>query len=306
MSMRIVFMGTPDFAETSLRALIDGGFDVVGVFTQPDKPVGRRQVLTPPPVKTLALQNNIPVWQPVKLRDGTAENILRELAPDVIAVVAYGRILPKAILDLPPLGCVNIHGSLLPKYRGAAPIQWAVINGEAETGVTAQFMAEALDAGDIIGVKRTPIGPEETAGELFDRLAPLGAQLLCETLRAMEKGSVPRVPQNEKEATFAPPLTRELAKIDFAKPGRLVVSHIRGMDPWPVATAEIGGVNFKIFKAFHTEKPVAAPPGTVLNAGKDGIELAVSDGSVTVTQLQAPGGRRMAAGEYLRGHPLCL
>lgn len=304
--MRVCFMGTPDFAETSLRALIDGGFDVVGVFTQPDKPVGRKQVLTPPPVKTLALQNNIPVWQPVKLRDGTAERILRELAPDVIAVVAYGRILPKAILDLPPLGCVNIHGSLLPKYRGAAPIQWAVINGEAETGVTAQYMAEALDAGDIIGVKRTPIGPEETAGELFDRLAPLGAQLLCDTLRALEKGNVARVPQDDNDATFAPPLTKELARIDFAKPGRLVVSHIRGMDPWPVATAEIGGVTFKIFKAFHTEKSVAAPPGTVLSAGKDGIELAVSDGSVTVTQLQAPGGRRMAAGEYLRGHPLCL
>ncbi len=304
--MRVCFMGTPDFAETALGALIDGGFDVVGVFTQPDKPVGRKQVLTPPPVKTLALAHNIPVWQPVKLRDGTAEKILRELAPDVIAVVAYGRILPKAILDLPPLGCVNIHGSLLPKYRGAAPIQWAVVNGEAETGVTAQFMAEALDAGDIIGVKRTPIGPEETAGELFDRLAPLGAQLLCETLRAIEKGDVPRVPQNEQEATFAPPLTKELARIDFAKPGRLVVSHIRGMDPWPVATAEIGGVTFKIFKAFYTEKPVSAPPGTVLGAGKDGIELAALDGSVTVTQLQAPGGRRMAAGEYLRGHPLCL
>lgn len=304
--MRVFFMGTPDFAETSLRALIDGGFDVVGVFTQPDKPVGRKQVLTPPPVKTLALQHDIPVWQPVKLRDGTAEKILRELAPDVVAVTAYGRILPKALLDIPPLGCVNIHGSLLPKYRGAAPIQWAVINGEAETGVTAQYMAEAMDAGDIIGVKKTAILPGETAGELFERLAPMGAELLCETLRKLESGTVERTPQEESAATFAPMLTRELSEIDFSKPGRLVVSHILGMDPWPVASAELAGVRFKVYRAFYTEKKVSAPPGTLLKAGKEGIEVSVSDGSVTITELQAPGGKRMAAADYLRGHPLCL
>lgn len=304
--MRVFFMGTPDFAEVSLKALLDGGFEVTGVFTQPDKPVGRKQVLTPPPVKVLALAHDIPVYQPLKLRDGTAAGIIRDAAPDVLAVVAYGRILPAEILAIPPMGCVNIHGSLLPRYRGAAPIQWAVINGDAETGVTAQFMAEAMDAGDIIGVRKTPILPGETAGELFDRLAPMGAELLCETLRKLEAGDVRPVPQDPGEVTYAPPLTKELAEIDFNRPGRLVVSHILGMDPWPVASAAIAGTHFRIYRAYCNGKRTEAAPGTVLSAGKEGIEVAVSDGSVTITELQAPGGRRMAAADYLRGHPLCL
>ena len=304
--MRVFFMGTPDFAACSLKALLDAGFEVVGVFTQPDKPVGRKQIMEAPPVKRLALEHGLPVYQPRKMRDGTAAGIIRDAAPDVLAVVAYGRILPADILAIPPLGCVNIHGSLLPRYRGAAPIQWAVINGESETGVTAQYMAEALDAGDIIDVRKTAILPGETAGELFERLAPLGAELLVDTLRHIESGTAGRTPQMEAEATYAPPLTRELAALDFTLSGRLVVSKILGLDPWPVATAEIGGERFKIFKAFNTEKNVSAAPGTVLSAGKAGIEIAVSDGSVTVTELQAPGGKRMAAADYLRGHPLCL
>ncbi len=304
--MRIFFMGTPDFAACSLKALLDAGFEVVGVFTQPDKPVGRKQIMEAPPVKRLALEHGLPVFQPRKMRDGTAAGIIRDAAPDVLAVVAYGRILPADILAIPPLGCVNIHGSLLPRYRGAAPIQWAVINGESETGVTAQYMAEALDAGDIIDVRKAAILPGETAGELFERLAPLGAELLVDTLRHIESGAAGRTPQIEAEATYAPPLTRELAALDFTLSGRLVVSKILGLDPWPVATAEIGGERFKIFKAFNTEKNVSAAPGTVLSAGKAGIEIAVSDGSVTVTELQAPGGKRMAAADYLRGHPLCL
>lgn len=304
--MRVFFMGTPDFAAVSLRALIAGGFEVVGVFTQPDKPVGRRQLLTPPPVKTLALEHGIEVYQPKKLRDGSAAALIRSKAPDVIAVVAYGRILPREILDIPPGGCVNIHGSLLPKYRGAAPIQWAVINGERETGVTAQYMAEELDAGDIIGVKRTHILPNETAGELFDRLAPMGGALLCETLDAIAAGTVKRTAQDGALATFAPPLTKEAARVDFSKSGESILNMIRGMDPWPVAVGEVNGMSMKLFRAFSTKKDVSSAPGTILSAGREGIEIAVGDGSVTLTELQAPGGRRMSAAEYLRGHPICL
>ena len=304
--MRVFFMGTPDFAAASLSAVLDAGFDVVGVFTQPDKPVGRKQILESPPVKKLAVSRGVPVWQPKKLRDGTAAELIRSLKPDVIAVVAYGRILPKEILDIPPKGSINIHGSLLPKYRGSAPIQWAVINNEPITGVTAMYMAEELDAGDIIEKREVPILPEETAGELFERLAPIGARLLCDTLQGIDAGTVTSVPQNEAEATFAPPLTRELAELDFSKPGALVASRVRGMDPWPVATAELAGVKFKIYKAYNTVKSVSAPPGTVLSAGKQGIEVAVSDGSVTITRLQAPGGKQMAAADYLRGHPICV
>ena len=304
--MRIVFMGTPDFAAVSLKCVLDAGYEVAGVFTQPDRPVGRRQRLTAPPVKELALERGIRVYQPTKLRDGTAAQIIRSLDPQVIAVVAYGRLLPREILEIPPLGCVNIHGSLLPKYRGAAPIQWAVINGEQETGVTCQFMAEAMDAGDVIGAVKTPIYPEETAGELFERLAPMGGALLCETLCALEAGTVTRIPQEESQATFAPPLTKEMAELDFNVPGRSVVDRIRGLDPWPVATAVINGEKCKIFKAFSTKKAVDAPPGRVISAGKAGIEIAAADGSVTVTEIQAPGGKRMSAADYLRGHPLCL
>ena len=281
-------MGTPDFAAVSLKCVLDAGYEVAGVFTQPDRPVGRRQRLTAPPVKGLALERGIRVYQPTKLRDGTAAQIIRSLDPQVIAVVAYGRLLPREILEIPPLGCVNIHGSLLPKYRGAAP------------------MAEAMDAGDVIGAVKTPIYPEETAGELFERLAPMGGALLCETLCALEAGTVTRIPQKESQATFAPPLTKEMAELDFNVPGRSVVDRIRGLDPWPVATAVINGEKCKIFKAFSTKKAVDAPPGRVISAGKAGIEIAAADGSVTVTEIQAPGGKRMSAADYLRGHPLCL
>ena len=304
--MRVFFMGTPDFAAASLSAVLDAGFDVVGVFTQPDKPVGRKQILEAPPVKKLAVSRGVPVWQQKKLRDGTAAELIRSLKPDVIAVVAYGRILPKEILDIPPKGSINIHGSLLPKYRGSAPIQWAVINNEPVTGVTAMYMAEELDAGDMIEKREVPILPEETAGELIERLAPIGARLLCDTLQGIDAGTVTSVPQNEAEATFAPPLTRELAELDFSLPGALVASRVRGLDPWPVATAELAGVKFKIYKAYNTVKSVSAPPGTVISAGKQGIEVAVSDGSVTITRLQAPGGKQMAAADYLRGHPICV
>lgn len=305
--MRVLFMGTPDFAAVSLRALTARGFEVVGVFTQPDKPVGRKHILEKPPVKRAAEEAGIPVFQPVKLRDGTALELVRSLAPDVIAVVAYGRLLPREILEVPKYGCVNIHGSVLPKYRGAAPIQWAVLNGERETGVTAQYMAEALDSGDIIAVRKTEILLGETSGELFERLAPMGAELLCEVLDSIEAGTASRTPQNDAEATLAPPLRKEDAAIDWTKPGRAVVSWVNGMNPWPVAVTDvIDGSVMKIYRGVFEEKAHGRTPGTVLSAGKRGIEVACADGSVWITELQAQGGKRMSAGDYLRGHPLCL
>lgn len=296
-------MGTPDFAAASLRALYDAPeAEVVGVFTQPDKPVGRKRVLEKPPVKLLAEERGTPVFQPSKMRDGTAMEIIRALRPELIAVVAYGRILPDDILEYPRYGTINIHGSLLPKYRGAAPIQWAVINGEEETGVTAMYLASELDSGDMIAKKTTKIGENETSGELFERLSALGAELLCETVAAIAAGTAGREPQEHEKATFAPPLTKEMAEIDFTKPTRLVLAHIRGMDPWPIATAVLGGRKFKIYRARAAEGLPGAEPGTVIAAGKEGVTVATGDGAVAITELQAPGGKRMAASDYLRGH----
>ena len=299
-------MGTPDFAAASLSALYGmDGVQIVGAFTQPDKPVGRKQILEKPPVKLLAEEHGTPVFQPSRLRDGTAFSIVRELDPELIAVVAYGRLIPDDILEYPKFGTINIHGSLLPKYRGAAPIQWSVINGEKRTGVTAMYLATEMDAGDIIAAKETDILENETSGELFERLSVLGAELICETVRSIENGTAERRPQDHSLATYAPPLTKELARIDWNKPGRLVVSHILGMDPWPVATAELCGVRFKIYKADYKQESVSAPPGTIVSADKRGIGVACRDGVVYLTELSAPGGKRMRAADYLRGHPIC-
>ena len=231
--MRIVFMGTPDFAVPCLQRILADGHEVPAVFTQPDKPVGRHAVLTPPPVKQLAQERGIPVYQPTKMRDGTVAAQLKELAPDCLVVVAYGRILPQAILDVPPKGCINIHGSLLPKYRGAAPIQWSVINGEKITGGTSMFMDAGMDTGDIIDTITTPIGENETAGELFDRLAPLGAELLSRPLRSIADGTVQRAPQNNAEATMAPMLEKAMGKLDFTRSAKELHDQIRGMNHQP-------------------------------------------------------------------------
>lgn len=299
-------MGTPEFAASSLSALYAlEGVEVVGAFTQPDKPVGRKQILEKPPVKLLAEEHGTPVFQPRKLRDGTALDIVRELDPELIAVVAYGRLIPDDILNYPKYGTINIHGSLLPKYRGAAPIQWSVINGEKETGVSAMYLATEMDAGDIIAMKKTEILEGETSGALFIRLAELGAELLCETVRSIENGTAERTPQDHTLATYAPPLTKELAGINWNMEGRLILSHIRGMDPWPIATTELAGVKFRVFDAsFEPGKPVAEA-GSIVSADKRGIGVACADGIVTVTELQAPGGKRMKAADYLRGHPIC-
>ena len=305
--MRIVFMGTPDFAACSLQGLLDAGYDVAGVFCQPDKPRDRGHKLAPCAVKQTAQAAGLPVYQPEKLRDGTALATLRALAPELIAVVAYGRILPDDILALPRYGCVNVHGSLLPKYRGSAPIQRAVLAGEAITGVSTMYLSSGMDEGDVIYTAETAIGETETSGELFDRLAPMGAELLVRTVRAIEAGTAPRMPQDHSQATYAPPLSREESPIDWSLPARMVLKHIYGMQPWPCATARLGGTDFKFFAAAYTYRPTSKAPGTVLAAGKAGIEVACGGGeSILITELQASGGKRMTAGAYLLGHPMEL
>ena len=301
--MRIVFMGTPDFAAASLQKLIDEGFDVVGVFTQPDKPKGRGMELSFSPVKELALRAGLPVYQPEKMRDGPALAVLRELRPDILVVVAYGRILPDDMLALPRYGAVNVHGSLLPKYRGAAPIQWAVLNGDSVTGVSTMFLASEMDAGDIIYTDETEIGEFETAGELFDRLMDMGAKLLVKTLRAIEDGSAPRTPQDHTQATYVKMLDKSISPIDWNKRPREIVKHIYGLQPWPVATMELEGKTFRVFGAAYTENRTEKTPGSVVSAGDAGIEIACADGqTLLVTELQAPGKKRMRAGDFLRGH----
>ena len=295
--MRIVFMGTPDFAVPCLQRLLEDGHEVPAVFTQPDKPVGRHAVLTPPPVKQLALSHGIPVYQPTKMRDGTVAALLRELAPDCLVVVAYGRILPQEILDVPPRGCVNIHGSLLPRYRGAAPIQWSVIRGETVTGVTSMFMDAGMDTGDIIDTLTTPIGENETAGELFERLAPLGARLLSATLAAIADGTVTRRPQNDAEATMAPMLEKAMGRLDLTRPAQELHNQVRGMNPWPGAFCTAGGKTLKI----HETRVAAGSgaPGTLLCA--DPVTVACGEGALQLVTVQPEGKPRMAAEAWLRG-----
>ena len=303
--MRIVFMGTPDFAEESLRALLEAGEDVVAVFTQPDKPRGRGMRESFSPVKTLAVERGIPVYQPVTFKDGAATELLRTLAPELLVVVAYGRILPQAFLDVAKYGSINVHGSLLPKYRGAAPIQWAVLNGDKTTGVSVQYMAAAMDAGDVIAARETEIGEFETSGELFDRLKTLGAELLAETVRKIASGSVIRVPQNEADATYTKMLDKNMSPIDWNKSPREIVKHICGLNPWPVATTELGGVSFRVFGAEYTDTRTALAPGKIISAGKAGIEVACGGGrSLRITEVQAAGKKRMSAAAFLLGHPM--
>ena len=303
--MRIVFMGTPDFAEESLRALLEAGEDVVAVFTQPDKPRGRGMRESFSPVKALATERGIPVYQPVTFKDGAATELLRTLAPELLVVVAYGRILPQTFLDVAKYGSINVHGSLLPKYRGAAPIQWAVLNGDKTTGVSVQYMAAAMDAGDVIAARETEIGEFETAGELFDRLKTLGAELLAETVRKIASGSVIRVPQNEADATYTKMLDKNMSPIDWNKSPREIVKHICGLNPWPVATTELGGVSFRVFGAEYTDTRTALAPGKIISAGKAGIEVACGGGrSLRITEVQAAGKKRMSAAAFLLGHPM--
>ena len=300
--MRVVFMGTPDIAATCLKKIIADGFDVVGVYTQPDRPKNRGHKLAASPVKEVALANNLPVFQPENFKDRETVEQLRQLQPDVCAVVAYGQLLPQSVLDVPVRGCINIHASALPQYRGSAPYQWAVLDGLKETGVTAMYLIKKMDAGDIIEISRTPIGPDETAGELLDRLAVLGADLLSKTLGRFAAGEVAGVPQNEDEATYAPMLDKSMCPVDWTKSARQVHDKVRGLHPWPVATAELGGKRFKIHATAVVEG--SGEPGQILGLTKTGLRIACGEGAVEIRSLQAEGGKRMAAPDYFRGHPL--
>ena len=300
--MRVVFMGTPDIAATCLKKIIADGFDVVGVYTQPDRPKGRGMKMVFPPVKEVAIAHDLPVFQPENFRDDENVAQLEALNPDVVAVVAYGRILPQRVLDIVPSGFINIHASVLPQYRGSAPYQWAVLDGLKETGVSAQFMVHAMDAGDVVGVAKTPIGPDETAGELLDRLSVLGADLLSETLTKFEKKELIPVPQDESNVTMAPMLDKSMCPIDWTKTAQQIHDKVRGLHPWPVATMELQGKKFKV----HATKIVDGhgQPGEILGLTKTGLKIACGEGAIEVISLQAEGGKRMAAPDYFRGHPL--
>ena len=300
--MRVVFMGTPDIAATCLKQILDDKFDVVAVYTQPDRPKGRGMKMVFSPVKELAIANDIPVYQPENFREDETVEQLRTLQPDVVAVVAYGRILPQRVLDIPTFGCINIHASLLPAYRGSAPYQWAVLNGEKETGVTAMYLCREMDAGDIIDVEKTPIGENETAGELLDRLAVLGGGLLSKTLKNIEAGCCERTPQDHEKATYAPMLDKSICPTDWSKTAQQVHDHVRGLHPWPVATAVMGGTLFKTHATVIVDGK--GEPGEVLGLTKTGLQIACGEGAVEIRSLQAEGGKRMAAPDYFRGHPL--
>ena len=301
--MRVVFMGTPDIAATCLKKILADGFEVVACYTQPDRPKGRGMKMVFPPVKEVAIANNIPVFQPENFREEETVEQLRALQPDVCAVVAYGRILPQKVLDIPTYGCINIHASLLPQYRGSAPYQWAVLDGLKETGVSAQHMVWEMDAGDVIDVEKTPIGENETAGELLDRLAVLGAELISRVLSRVKSGDkCCGVPQKPEDVTFAPMLNKSMCPIDWTKSARQVHNQVRGLHPWPVATTEIQGTKFKI----HATRVVegSGQPGEILGLTKTGLLVACGQGAVEILQLQAEGGKRMVAPDYFRGHPL--
>ena len=259
--MRILFMGTPDFAVASLRRLVEDGHEICGVFTQPDRPKNRGHKLMFSPVKQYAVEQGLTVYQPLKMKDGTALATVRELNPELIVVAAYGRILPENILNTPKYGSINVHSSLLPKYRGAAPIQWAVLNGDAVTGVSTMYLDREMDTGDVIYTAQTPVGEFETAGELFDRLAVMGADLLVRTLRDIAAGTAPRTPQDHSQATYTRPLTRDDSPIDWDQSPRTIIKHICGLEPWPVATAELGGQTFKIHAADYSDRTTQKAPG---------------------------------------------
>ena len=303
--MRVVFMGTPDISATCLKKIIADGFDVVGVYTQPDRPKGRGMKMVFSPVKEVAITHNIPIFQPENFRADEDVQQLADLKPDVCAVVAYGRILPQRVLDIPTKGCINIHTSLLPQYRGSAPYQWAVLDGRKETGVSSMYLVREMDAGDIIDVAKTPIGENETAGELLDRLAVLGADLLSRTLSRMAEGDVTATPQDPEKMSFAPMLDKSMCPINWNKPAQAVHNQVRGLHPWPVATAQIGGTKFKIHQTVLVHDTTGKAPGTPMELNKKGLRMACGGGTVIeIRQLQAEGGKRMAAPDYFRGHPL--
>ena len=303
--MNIVFMGTPDFAVPSLKALVEAGHTVRAVFTQPDKPKGRGMKLTPPPVKEYALTQGIEVYQPQSLKreTETVTPLIKCLSPDCIVVVAYGKILPPEVLEIPRFGCVNVHGSLLPKYRGAAPIQWTVLNGDEYGGVTTMLMAEGMDTGDMLLKKTVKVEENETSAELYDRLSFVGAELLIETLEKLKSGELTPIPQNNEEATLAPMLSKDMSPTDFSMSAKDVYSHINGLSDWPCATAVLGGKKIKIYRAaIVSETGKRGDAGEIIDP-KD-LTVACGEGSVKLLEVQAEGSKRMSTADYLRGHPV--
>ena len=303
-AIRTVFMGTPEFALPTLEGLLAAGLDLVGVYTQPDRPSGRGKQLTPPPVKQLAMAHGIPVFQPLKLRLPEVVAELQTLAPDLIVVVAFGQILPKSVLDIPRYGCINVHASLLPRYRGAAPINQALIDGETETGVTTMFMDVGLDTGDMLVKRAAPIGPLETAGELHDRLAILGREAMAETLARLCAGTLTREKQDDALSCYAPMLKKEHGRIDWSRPARTLHNQVRGLDPWPGAYTLLAGEPLKLARTLPLDEAHAAAPGTVLGTDAAGIRIACGAGVLRVGALQLPGRKRLPAAEFLRGCPL--
>lgn len=303
--MRVVFMGTPDFAVSVLRRLVEDKWQVAAVYTQPDKPKNRGMKLVPTPVKEYAVTCGIPVYQPASCRDEAVLEELRALEPDVIVVAAYGKLLPQTLLDIPKQAIINVHSSLLPQYRGAAPINWAVLNGDDETGVTIQYMAAELDAGDILLTRKMAIDPHEDASQLYARLAELGGEAASEALALLERGEAPRIPQvYGPQYQYASMLSREMSPLDWTKPAQVLVNQVRGLIPWPCASTDVAGVRWKVFRA-RVGDAAGKAPGTILSADKDGVAVACGDGrALVITELQADGGRRMAAADYLRGHPV--
>ena len=302
--MRILFMGTPDFAVEQLKRLVEDGHEICGVFTQPDKPKNRGMKMTFSPVKEYALICGLDVYQPTKMRDGSALAIVEKLRPELIVVAAYGRILPEDILSAAPMGAINVHSSILPQYRGAAPINWAILDGRKETGVTIMYMAKELDAGDVICMRKTEILPEEDAQELTGRLALLGADALAEAIGQLASGTVVRTPQDHSAFSYAPMLSKELSPMDWSRSAQALHDQVRGLIPWPCATMELGGKKVKVFKT-RIGGEVQAETGAIVTADKRGLEIACGDGrSLWILQLQAEGGKRMMAADYLRGHPI--
>lgn len=300
--MNIIYMGTPDFAVPALKALINSEHKVLAVFTQPDKPKGRKMIMTPPEVKVCAEENNIPVYQPETFKDGKTFEIIKEYNPDVMVVAAYGKILPKAVLDVPRYGCVNIHGSLLPKYRGAAPIQQSVLNGDNVTGITTMLMDVGLDTGDILQTVETEIGENETSGELFDRLAQLGGELILDTLDALENGSITPQKQDDAQASHTTKIDKSYCPVDFTKSASEVHNLVRGLNPWPVATAELNGKKIKIYSTEKCEKSGTA--GTIISTKP--LLVACGDGSVEIKELQPEGKKRMPASAFVAGYRLSI
>ncbi|HBG6108717.1 TPA: methionyl-tRNA formyltransferase [Clostridioides difficile] len=302
--MKIVFMGTPDIAVPCLQKIIDEKYEILGVVTQPDKPKGRGKKLGMSPVKELAIENNIPVYQPVKARDKEFIDKIKSLNPDVIVVVAFGQILPKEILEIPKLGCINVHVSLLPKYRGAAPINWVIINGEEKTGVTTMYMDEGLDTGDMILKTEVNLDENITAGELHDKMMNIGAETLKETLRLIEEGNAPREVQNHEEFSYAPIMNKSLGNIDFSKSAREIHNLVRGVNPWPSVYTIYNDVIMKVWKTKVLDEKSTKDVGTIIDVSKDGIKVSTIDNVLLIEEIQMPNKKRMLVGEYIKGNTI--